>query len=168
MWWFFAILSALFAGLVPILAKLGFGKGDAAISSNLATAVRMLLVFPLAWAVVFVEGSWPQLKTLRGNQWGMLLLSGAATGLSWLFYFAAISRGDVSRIAPIDKSSIAITFILAILVLHEPMRWQSAVATVLVLVALAVTLIPSRPASLSMGSASTAPTTTQSLDGPQK
>jgi transporter family protein len=149
MWWLYAILSALFAGLVPILAKLGFGKGDAAISSNLATAVRMLLVFPLAWTVVFAEGSFGQLKLLRGSQWGLLLLSGAATGLSWLFYFAAISMGDVTRIAPIDKSSIAVTFILSLLILHEPFKWQTAVATLLVLAGLAVTLIPSKPAAAS-------------------
>jgi len=166
MWWLYALLSALFAGLVPILAKLGFGKGDAAISSNLGTAVRMLLVFPLAWAVVFAEGSFPQLKLLKGSQWGLLLLSGAATGLSWLFYFAAISLGDVTRIAPIDKSSIAITFILGILILHEPFNWQSAVATVLVLAALAVTLVPSRPPSGSP--LEPAPTAAQSQpDGPK-
>ena len=143
MWWLYAILSAVFAGLVPILAKLGFGKGDAAISSNLATGVRMLLVFPLAWVVVFAEGSFDQLKLLRGSQWGLLLLSGAATGLSWLFYFAALKLGDATRVAPIDKSSIAITFILGILILREPFKWQTGVATLLVLVALGVTLIPS-------------------------
>lgn len=140
-WWLLAILAAVFAGLVPILAKLGFGKTDTQISPNLGTAVRMLAVFPLAWLVVAAEGSFSQLSRITSKQWLFLLLSGLATGISWLFYFLAIARGEVNRVQPIDKTSLAFSFILAMVVLGEPFRWQTFVATLLVLAALFIVLI---------------------------
>src|SRR3954454_23391841 len=85
MWFIYALLSAIFAGLVSVLVKPALGKDAAAISPNLGTAIRMLVVLPLAWAVVFVEGSTFQLSRIASNQWILLLASGLATGLSWLF-----------------------------------------------------------------------------------
>jgi transporter family protein len=148
-WWLLAILGALCAGAVSVLAKLGFGKDANLISANLATAVRMLVVFPLAWALVGMEGSLGQLHRITSRQWVVLLLSGLATGLSWIFYFLALSKGEVNRVNPIDKSSIAVSFVLVLLLVPgETFKWQTATATVLVLAALFVTLIKSpTPAS---------------------
>jgi transporter family protein len=144
-WWLLALLGAFFGGLVSVLVKPGLGSEAAGtkITSNLGTAIRMLAVFPLAWAVVAAEGSWNQLHKISTRQWAFLLVSGAATGLSWLFYFAAISKGEVNRVNPIDKTSLAFSFFLAAVFLGEGVKWQTLVASLLVIAALFVTMIPS-------------------------
>jgi transporter family protein len=115
MWKLFAILSALFAALTSILAKIGI-KG---VDSNLATAIRTLVVIILAWIIVFANGAHKGISSLTKQNWTFLILSGIATGLSWIFYYKAIAIGDVSKVAPIDKSSIVLTLILAFLILGE-------------------------------------------------
>ena len=116
MWKFYAILSAIFAALTAILVKIGI-KG---IDSNLATAIRTTVVLLLTWGIVLSMGSANQIKSLsKFNIW-FLVLSGLATGLSWIFYFKALQLGEVSKVAPIDKLSVALTIILSIFLLHEP------------------------------------------------
>lgn len=117
MWKSYAVLAAFFAALTAILAKAGV-KG---VNSNLATAIRTLVVLAIAWGIVFATGNAGEMKTLTRNNWLFLILSGVATGLSWLFYFKALQLGDVSKVAPIDKLSVAFTIILGILILHEPL-----------------------------------------------
>ncbi len=120
MWSVYALLSAFFAALVAILAKIGI----AGIDSNLATAVRTVVILALTWGVVFVTVPLSNLKTLTAKNWTFLVLSGIATGLSWMFYFKAIQIGPVSRVAPIDKLSVAITIVLSFLILRETVSWQ--------------------------------------------
>lgn len=115
MWFIFAFLSAVFAALTSILAKIGI-EG---ISSNLATAIRTVVVLVMAWGMVFLTGAQSQIIGLSKRNWIFLILSGIATGLSWLCYYKALQIGDVSKVAPVDKFSIVITMILAFVVLHE-------------------------------------------------
>jgi transporter family protein len=115
MWFILAILSAFFAAVTSILAKLGMGD----ISSNLATAVRTTVVLFMAWGMVAITGSGNQLHNLSQKDWIFLILSGIATGLSWLCYYKAIQIGEVSKVVPIDKFSIVITIVLAALILKE-------------------------------------------------
>ncbi|MBE0068156.1 EamA family transporter, partial [Thermoanaerobacterium thermosaccharolyticum] len=115
MWKLYAILSALFAALTSILAKIGI-KG---VDSNLATAIRTTIIIFLSWGIVFAAGTQSGMKNLTKENWLFLILSGLATGLSWLFYYKAIALGDVSKVAPIDKSSIVMTLILSYIILGE-------------------------------------------------
>lgn len=116
MWKIYAILSALFAALTAIFAKIGV-KG---IDSNLATAIRTSVVLLLTWGIVLFAGQAGAVKGIGRTSWIFLILSGLATGASWLFYFKALSLGDVSRVAPIDKLSVVFTILLAFLLLKEP------------------------------------------------
>lgn len=116
MWTFYALLSALFAALTAIFAKIGVKGLDA----HLATAIRTTVVLFLTWGIVLAAGQLQALKTIGRNAWVFLLLSGLATGLSWLCYFKALSLGDVSRVAPVDKLSVVFTMILAFIFLKEP------------------------------------------------
>jgi transporter family protein len=116
MWKFYAILSALFAAATAILAKIGL-KG---VNGNVATAIRTIVILFIAWGIVLATGEITQLKTLNKNNLLFLGLSGLATGLSWIFYFKALETGDVSKVAPIDKLSVAIAMGLAFLILKEP------------------------------------------------
>ena len=115
MWFLFALLSAVFAALTSILAKIGI-EG---VSSNLATAIRTAVVLVMAWIIVFITGVQNQLTELSKKSWIFLILSGIATGLSWLCYYKALQIGDASKVVPVDKFSVVITMILAFLVLHE-------------------------------------------------
>jgi len=115
MWKLYAVLAALFAALTSILAKIGIKDVD----SNLATAVRTVVIVLLAWGIVFLTGAVSGIKDLTKQNWTFLILSGIATGLSWLFYYKAISLGDVSQVAPIDKSSIVLTLLLSFIILRE-------------------------------------------------
>lgn len=115
MWFLFALLSAVFAALTSILAKIGI-EG---VSSNLATAIRTAVVLVMAWIIVFITGVQNQLTELSKKSWIFLILSGIATGLSWLCYYKALQIGDVSKVVPVDKFSVVITMILAFIVLHE-------------------------------------------------
>ena len=115
MWILFALLSAFFAAVVSILAKLGM-EG---VNANLATAVRTVVVLVMAWGIVFAAGAQHGLAAMTSRNWLFLLLSGVATGLSWLFYFAALQRADASKVIPIDKSSVVLGMALAFFILHE-------------------------------------------------
>lgn len=116
MWKFYALLSALFAALTAILAKVGV-KG---VNSNLATAIRTVVILLITWGIVLFSGHLREAKSLSRHNLLFLVLSGVATGLSWLFYFKALQEGDASKVAPIDKLSVAITIILGIVILGEP------------------------------------------------
>jgi len=120
MWVFYALLSAIFASLVAILAKIGIDGID----TNLATAVRTVVVLVLAWVIVFLTLPLESFKTLTTKNWVFLVLSGIATGLSWLCYFKAVQLGDISRVAPVEKMSVALTIILAFVILGEKASLQ--------------------------------------------
>lgn len=115
MWFAFAILSAVFAALTSILAKIGI-EG---INSNLATAIRTAVVLVMAWGIVFITGVQNQVSNINQKSWIFLILSGIATGLSWLCYYKALQIGEASKVVPVDKFSIVITMILAFAVLKE-------------------------------------------------
>jgi len=116
MWKYYAILSALFAALTAILAKVGV-RG---ISGNVATAVRTFVVLVMAWGIVWIGGQLKEVRDLSKNNILFLVLSGIATGLSWIFYFKALETGDVSKVAPIDKLSVVFAMLLAFVFLKEP------------------------------------------------
>ena len=118
MWIIFAILSAVFAALTSILAKVGIEGVD----SNLATAVRTIVVVIMAWAMVFITNTQSGLSQISRKSWIFLILSGIATGASWLCYYKAIQLGDVSKVVPIDKLSVVVTLILAFVFLHEKLQ----------------------------------------------
>jgi len=115
MWFIFALLSAVFAALTSILAKIGI-EG---ISSNLATAIRTTVVLVMAWGIVFITGVQNHIADISKKSWTFLILSGIATGLSWLFYYKALQIGDASKVVPVDKFSVVIAMLLAFVVLHE-------------------------------------------------
>jgi transporter family protein len=129
MWKWYALLSALFAALTGILAKVGV-RG---ISGNVATAVRTFVVLFLAWGIVLFGGQLKEVKELSKINLIFLVLSGLATGFSWIFYFKALETGDVSKVAPIDKLSIVFVMILAFAFLGEPMTFKTIVGGVLIL-----------------------------------
>ena len=106
MWKYYALLSALFAALTAVFAKIGVKDID----SDLATAIRTSVILFITWGIVFAGNHTSEVKGISGHTWIFLILSGVATGLSWLFYFKALQTGDVSRVAPIDKLSVVIRF----------------------------------------------------------
>ena len=120
MWKWYALLSAVFAALTAILAKIGVRDID----SNLATAIRVTVILVLTWGIALATGAARHIREVPASSLTFLCLSGLATGLSWLFYFKALQIGDVSKVAPIDKLSVAITIFLSILVLHEPAEFK--------------------------------------------
>lgn len=128
MWVLFAFGSAFFAGVTAILAKCGIKKTD----SDTATAIRTIVVLIFSWLMVRIVGSAPTITTLSTKTWVFLVLSGLATGASWLCYFRALQLGDVNKVVPIDKSSIILTILLAMIFLGEPISWVKAVAVVLI------------------------------------
>lgn len=128
MWKLYAILAAVFAALTSILAKIGI-KG---VDSNLATAIRTVVVIILAWGIVFATGGQNGIVNLSKRNWTFLILSGLATGLSWVFYYKAIALGNVSQVAPIDKSSIVLTLILSFLILGEQFTLKTLIAGLLI------------------------------------
>lgn len=127
-WLLFALLSSVFAAATSILAKIGI-KG---VDSNLATAIRTVVITVFAWGIVWAQGSVKQLSTLNRTTWIFLILSGLATGLSWLFYFRALQLGEASRVVPIDKLSLVLAVVMAIVFLHEKLTWPTAVGSVLI------------------------------------
>lgn len=128
MWILFAFGSALFAGLTSVLAKCGIKKAD----SDAATAIRTIVVLIFSWLMVWIVGSAPTITGLSAKTWIFLILSGIATGASWLCYFRALQLGDVNKVVPIDKSSTILTIILALIFLGEPISWLKAAAVVLI------------------------------------
>ena len=128
MWALFAILSAVFAALTSILAKIGI-EG---VNSNLATALRTVVVLAMAWGMVFLTNQQKGIVEISKKSWLFLILSGLATGASWLCYYRALQIGDASKVVPIDKLSVVITLILAFVFLHERFTWKSAVGAALI------------------------------------
>jgi transporter family protein len=128
MWVFYAILSAVFAALTSILAKIGIEN----VNSHLATAVRTVVVLVMAWGIVFITGKHVGLTEISRKSWLFLVLSGFATGMSWLFYYRALQMGEASKVVPIDKFSVVISMVLAFAVLGEAMRWQTIVGGILI------------------------------------
>ena len=127
MWAIFAILSAVFAALTSILAKVGI-EG---VNSNLATAIRTLVVLVMAWGMVFLTGTQNGISNISNKSWIFLILSGLCTGLSWLCYYRALQLGDVSKVVPIDKMSVVITLVMAFLFLHEQFTPKSLIGCLL-------------------------------------
>lgn len=128
MWKYYAILSALFAALTAIFAKIGVKD----INSNLATAIRTTVILLLTWGIVLFNGLFHEIRVINRHTWCFLLLSGCATGLSWLFYFKALQTGDVSRVAPIDKLSVVITILLSFLLLKESVNVKVVIGVLLI------------------------------------
>lgn len=128
MWALFAILSALFAALTSILAKAGIDG----VNSNLATAIRTVVVLVMAWGMVFLTNAQYGITEIRRESWLFLILSGLATGVSWLCYYKALQMGNVSKVVPIDKLSVVITLILAFVFLHENFTSKSLIGAVLI------------------------------------
>ena len=128
MWLVFAILSAVFAALTSILAKIGI-QG---VNSNLATAIRTVVVVAMAWGMVFLTHAQSGLATISKKSWIFLILSGLATGASWLCYYRALQMGEASKVVPIDKLSVVITLILAFVFLHEQFTMKSFIGCVLI------------------------------------
>lgn len=129
MWLLLAILSAVFAAATAILAKIGIEGVD----SNLATAIRTVVVLLMAWMVVFITHGQTGLSSISPRSWLFLILSGLATGASWLCYFYAIKHGDVSKVVPIDKCSLVLTIIFAALFLGEAFTWKTLIGSLLLL-----------------------------------
>src|SRR5437016_5906266 len=118
-WVYWALLSALFAGVTAILAKVGVKDID----SNLATAIRTTVILVFAWSIALFRGA-TAVGTVSSRAWLFLVLSGLATGASWLCYFRALQLGDASRVVPVDKLSVVVAMILAVIFLHERLAWQ--------------------------------------------
>ena len=128
MWMIFAVLSAVFAALTAILAKVGI-EG---VNSNLATAIRTIVVVIMAWGMVFLTHAQNGLAEISKKSWIFLILSGLATGVSWLCYYKALQMGDASKVVPIDKLSVVITLILAFVSLHEQFTAKSLIGCILI------------------------------------
>ena len=128
MWFIFALLSAVFAALTSILAKVGI-EG---VNSNLATAIRTVVVVVMAWGMVFLTNAQNGIAEISKRSWLFLVLSGLATGVSWLCYYKALQLGDASKVVPIDKLSVVITLILAFVFLHEQFTTKSLIGCILI------------------------------------
>lgn len=137
MWWIYAILSALFASLTAIFAKLGVAN----VNSNLATGIRTIVILVMVWTIILASGEAKGIRTLSKQNLIFLAISGVATGLSWLFYFKALQLGNVSQVAPIDKLSVALTIILAIVFLGETLTLKSAIGAGLIIAGTIVMII---------------------------
>lgn len=128
MWFVFALLSAVFAALTSILAKLGIDG----VNSNLATALRTVVVLAMAWGMVFLTGAQNGIGQISSKSWTFLILSGLATGASWLCYYRALQIGEASKVVPVDKLSVVITLVLAFLFLKEQFTLKSLAGCVLI------------------------------------
>ena len=128
MWFVLALLSAIFAALTSILAKVGI-EG---VNSNLATAIRTVVVVVMAWGMVFLTNSQNGIAEISKRSWLFIILSGLATGASWLCYYRALQLGDASKIVPIDKLSVVITLVLAFVFLHEQFTTKSLIGCILI------------------------------------
>ena len=128
MWFVFALLSAIFAALTSILAKIGISE----VNSNLATAIRTVVVVAMSWGMVFLTQAQSGLSSITKKSWIFLILSGLATGASWLCYYKALQLGEASKVVPIDKLSVVITIILAFLFLHEFFTAKSLIGCILI------------------------------------
>ena len=129
MWWIYALLSAFFASLTAIFAKIGI----TGVNSNLATAIRTIVILVVAWGIVFWRDEAKGISTLSKNNLLFLIISGVATGLSWIFYFKALQIGKVSQVAPVDKLSVALTIVLSIVFLGEALTLKAAIGALLII-----------------------------------
>lgn len=129
MWWIYALLSALFAALTAIFAKVGI-KG---VDTDLATAIRTIVILIIAWAIAIFRGGASSINSLSKQNIIFLCLSGIATGLSWIFYFKALQLGKISQVAPVDKMSVAIAIILSVIFLGETLTLKTAIGALLVI-----------------------------------
>ena len=128
MWFIFALLSAIFASLTSILAKIGIDG----VNSDLATAIRTVVVVMMAWGMVFLTHTQSGLSEISRKSWVFLILSGLATGASWLCYYRALQMGEASKVVPIDKLSVVITLALAFIFLHEKFTMKSLIGCILI------------------------------------
>ena len=128
MWLILAVLSSVFAALTSILAKIGIDG----VNSNLATAIRTVVVLVMSWGMVFITNTQGGIVSITGKSWWFLILSGLATGASWLCYYKAIQLGSVSKVVPIDKLSIVITLVMAAIFLQEQFTWKTAIGSILI------------------------------------
>ena len=128
LWFILALLSAVFAALTSILAKIGIEN----VNSNLATAIRTLVVVVMAWGMVFITNTQNGIFDISKKSWIFLILSGLATGASWLCYYKALQLGDASKVVPIDKLSVVITLVLAFVFLHEAFTYKSIIGCILI------------------------------------
>ena len=128
MWFIFALLSAIFAALTSILAKIGIAD----VNSNLATAIRTMVVVFMAWGMVFLTNAQGGISCIGKKSWLFLILSGLATGASWLCYYKALQMGETSKVVPVDKLSVVITLVLAFIFLHEKFTPKSIAGCVLI------------------------------------
>lgn len=128
MWFILALLSAVFAALTSILAKIGIDG----VNSNLATAIRTVVVVVMAWGMVFITNAQKGVTAISTKSWLFLILSGLATGASWLCYYKALQVGDASKVVPVDKLSVVITLVLAFVFLHEQFTIKSLIGCVLI------------------------------------
>lgn len=128
MWLLFAILSSVFAALTSILAKVGIEN----VNSNLATAIRTVVVLLMSWAMVFITNTQSGITEISKKSWAFLILSGLATGASWLCYYKALQMGEASKVVPVDKLSVVLTLILAFVFLHEKFTPKSLIGCVLI------------------------------------
>lgn len=128
MWLLYAILSAVFAALTSILAKIGIEN----VNSTLATGIRTLVVLVMAWVMVWISGTQSGIANISRKSWVFIVLSGLATGASWLCYYKALQIGEASKVVPIDKLSVVLTLILAFIFLHEQFTWKSAIGSALI------------------------------------
>lgn len=128
MWFVFALLSSIFAALTSILAKIGIDG----VNSNLATAIRTVVVVVMSWGIVFITHAQDGLTSISKKSWIFLIISGIATGASWLCYYKALQMGDASKVVPVDKLSVVITLVLAFVFLHEEFNVKSLAGCILI------------------------------------
>ena len=128
MWAVYALLSALFAAFTSILAKIGIQN----LNSHLATAIRTAVVLVMAWGIVFLTGTQQGISDISAKSWLFLILSGLATGASWLFYYRALQLGEASKVVPIDKLSVVISMVLAFVILHETVSLKTVLGGILI------------------------------------
>jgi bacterial/archaeal transporter family protein len=133
----YALLAAIFAALTTIFAKVGVSN----INSNVATAIRTIIILLIAWGIVFVRGEWSGWTAISSRTLLFLILSGAATGLSWIFYFRALQLGPASLVAPIDKSSLVLIILFSVLFLGEPLTWQVALGAGFIIIGTIVLIL---------------------------
>jgi bacterial/archaeal transporter family protein len=137
MWWIYALLSALFASLTAIFAKIGI----TGVNSNLATAIRTIIILIVAWGIVLARGETKGIAALSRQNLLFLVISGIATGLSWIFYFKALQLGQVSQVAPVDKLSVALTIVLAVIFLGEALTVKAAIGALLIIAGTVVLML---------------------------
>lgn len=129
MWWIYALLAALFAALTTIFAKVGLKN----INSDLATAIRTIVILIMVWGIAYFRGETKNMNVVSKNDLLFLVLSGIAAGASWLFYFKALQIGRASQVAPVDKLSLALVIMMSVIFLGEPLTWKVAVGALLII-----------------------------------